>query len=149
MKKYIIIILTVLLILTATPCRASVKHPGLSVKVTHNHDTYTARIYYYNCYVVKYKFDRRPVIKYVTTDKLTRRQLTHRKNRALIIEVVTGTVTDHKGNGRVDTKSKYNYINYSRVEGANKGDRVRTYEIYHPYNNYEDDIAIRLDQLMK
>lgn len=145
MKKIVILIIA-LLIITAAPTNAAPAHPGIKVKVSHNKDGYTARVYNNNMYAGKFHFDRKPVVKYISTDSLTCRKLTHRKNRVLYIEVITGTVTNSRKGGRIDTRSKYNYISYKNVPWARKGARIRTYCVYSPYNNYEDDVVMRFDR---
>lgn len=148
-KRTIIFLLILAALFRAIPTPAAIQHPGLRVTVSHNQKRYTARVYHFNRLVAKYHFKHRPKIVYTTTDRMTYRQLTHRKNKTLLIECVTGTVTDSEMNGRVDTKSQYNYINYRDCKGwAYKGDRIRTYLIYNPSNNYEDDIIFRCDQGM-
>lgn len=148
-KKTIIFLLILFALFNAHRTPAAVQHPGIRVTVSHNQKRYTARVYHFGRMVARYNFKRRPKIVYTTTDRMTYHQLTHRKNRTLLIEVVTGTVTDSDMNGRVDTISKYNYISYRDCKGwAHKGDRIRTYLIYNPSNNYEDDIIFRCDQGM-
>lgn len=149
LRTLVIILAAVLIVTASRPAHAAPKHPGLRVMVSHNNNRYTARVYHFGRLVARYNFNRRPKIVYVSTDRMTYRQLTHRKNRTLLIECVTGTVTDADLNGRVDTRSQYNYINYRTCKGwAHPGDRIRTYLIYNPSNNYEDDIIYRCDQGM-
>lgn len=150
LKKTIIFVLILAALFAALPTQAAaVQHPGIRVTVTHNQKRYTARVYHFGRLVASYNFKKRPKIVYTTTDRLTYKQLTHRKNKTLLIEVVTGRITDADYNGRVDTRSEYNYINYRTCKGwAYPGDRIRTYLIYNPSNNYEDDIIFRCDQGM-
>ena len=77
--------------------------------------------------------------------------LTHRKGNYLVIEISDGTVVNAKtGAGKLDTTDKtYNYISYKGVKGVRNGSRVRTYAVYNPNNNYEDDIATRFDKVIK
>jgi len=77
--------------------------------------------------------------------------LTHRKGNYLVIEISDGTVINAKtGAGKLDTTDKtYNYISYKGVKGIRNGSRVRTYAVYNPNNNYEDDIATRFDKVIK
>ena len=77
--------------------------------------------------------------------------LTHRKGNYLVIEISDGTVINAKtGAGKLDTTDKtYNYISYKGIKGIRNGSRVRTYAVYNPNNNYEDDIATRFDKVIK
>lgn len=143
MKKAIITTLLATMALTAAvPVQAKTySYKSMDVKVT----KHTAKVYWKGNKVATYRFKRKPSVKFVGTDKLTYKKLANRKGRTLYIEICTGKVLDNKGNGRVDTKSKYNYISYKRT-GFRKGSKVRTYLVYSPYNNYEDDITERFDE---
>lgn len=93
-----------------------------------------------------------PQIKIVQCGKLTEKMLTHRKGKNIIyIEVITGQVINNKLDGEIINKGTFfhSYISYKDVEGARKGSRIITYCIYNPYTNYEDDVALRLDFIMK
>lgn len=148
MKKALVIIMILLILFTAIPAEASPDHPGLSVKVTHNNGYYTARVYYHNMTVARYNFEKKPKVKYVTHNQLTCWKLTHRKNKVLYIEVLEGRCLSTAGDGKIKTRSKYNYISYRNVPGILPGDLVRTYLIYCPFNNYDDDVALRYDQIL-
>ena len=67
--------------------------------------------------------------------------LQHRKGK-VVVEVLTGTVDDNKGNG---TDEGGYYIAYDKKR-FKKGDKVRTVLIYNPENNYTDDILYRFDK---
>ena len=96
--------------------------------------------------ISSYMFNQKPQVKFIKNDKLTRKMLVNRKNKILYIEVDTGTQINEKGDGKIDTKNPYyNYISYKRC-GFKKGDRIRTYCIYNPYTNWEDDIIERYDE---
>ena len=77
--------------------------------------------------------------------------LTHRKGNYMVIEISDGTVINSKtGAGKLDTTDKtYNYISYKGVKGIRNGSRIKTYAVYNPNNNYEDDIATRFDKVIK
>lgn len=67
--------------------------------------------------------------------------LQHRKGK-VVIEVLTGTVDDNKGNG---TDAGGYYIAYDKKR-FHKGDKVQTVLVYNPENNYTDDIMYRFDK---
>lgn len=93
-----------------------------------------------------------PQIKIVQCGKLTEKMLTHRKGKNVIyIEVITGQVINNKLDGKITNKGTFfhSYISYKDVESARKGSRIITYCIYNPYTNYEDDIALRLDFVVR
>lgn len=91
-----------------------------------------------------YRFNRKPDVVFVKTDKLTYESLTNRKGRALIIEVMTGKQIDFSGNGRLFTVGSY--IRYHKFR---KGDVIRTYCVYDPSTNYFDDVAERFDEKIR
>ena len=70
--------------------------------------------------------------------------LQHRKCK-VVVEVLTGTVDDNKGNG---TDAGGYYIAYDKKR-FHKGDKVQTVLIYNPENNYTDDILYRYDKEVK
>ena len=131
----------------ATPVQAKTyTKEQMTVKTVKVNGKYKANVYWKNKKVGTYKFKKKPTIKFVKHDKLTVKALCHRKNKALVIEILTGKVLDNEGNGKVNTKSKYNYIRYN---GFKKGDKVKTFCIFNPYNNGEDDIVERYDMKIK
>ena len=69
------------------------------------------------------------------------------RNGKIIVEEVIGEVTSVTGDGKILNYADpyYYYINYENMENFEVGDIVKSYFIYNPFNNYEDDIAIRLD----
>lgn len=88
------------------------------------------------------------------TDDLTPKIMANR-NGKIIIEKIVGKVTNDKLDGEIlncdvniggyINKDGGNYINYERVEGAKKGDKILTYYIYNPFTNEQDDVLTRLD----
>lgn len=90
---------------------------------------------------------------YDTTD-LTPEIMANR-NGKIIVEKIVGKVTTDKldgeilncnaENGGYTNKDGGNYINYERVDGAKKGDKILTYYIYNPFTNEQDDVLTRLD----
>ena len=147
MKK-LFIMLVVLIALFSFPVHAKTyTNNQMTVKTVKNGKHYKAKVYWKGKKVATYKFKKKPVIKFVKHDKLTRKKLCNRKNKVLLIEILTGTVIDDKGNGKVDTVDPYyNYIHYN---GFKIGDKVKTFCIFNPYNNGEDDIVERFDVKVK
>ena len=88
------------------------------------------------------------------TDDLTPEIMANR-NGKIIVEKIVGKVTNDKldgeilncnvENGGYTNKDGGNYINYERVDGAKKGDKILTYYIYSPFTNEQDDVLTRLD----
>ena len=89
-------------------------------------------------------------IRILQTDEVTNKILTNRKNRYIVIEITIGKVLNNNKDGKVlNTKDRYyNYISYCKVKGAKKGRKIITFTVY-ANNNYEDDIAIRFDKVIK
>ena len=145
-KKALVIVMIFSALLAAVPTPAAVRHPHLNVIVSHNAGRYTARVYHFGRMVARYNFKRRPKIVYTTPGRMNYHTLTHRKNKVLLIEVVTGTKLNAAGDGKIDIKGPYNYISYRYVPWARVNSRILSYMIYNPANNYEDDIHCRLDQ---
>lgn len=59
-------------------------------------------------------------------------------------EIDKGICLDDDGNGRICTESEYNYISYKYTD-AKPGNELITYDLLNPFNNYCDDIVIRID----
>lgn len=88
------------------------------------------------------------------TDDVTPELMANR-NGKIIIEKIIGKVTNDKLDGIIlncdaeeggyTNKDGGNYINYERVDGAKKGDKILTYYIYNPFTNEQDDVLTRLD----
>ena len=129
------------------PAQAATYHRGsVSVKVTKAKQCYKATLSFKGKRAVTYKFKRKPRVKFVTPGKLTYEKLVARKGKTLYVEICEGKVLNNKGDGRItNTKSPYNYISYKRT-GFRKGTRVRTYLVYNPHTDYEDDITYRFDE---
>lgn len=80
--------------------------------------------------------------------ELTAGILTSRIDReSYIVEVLTGTVIDGDGNGRLDHGAPYDYISYAGL-GFEAGNRVVTYCVYALYSDGEDDVIARYDYLL-
>lgn len=78
--------------------------------------------------------------------EMTEEILTNR-NGKIIVEKIIGKVTNYKLDGKILNCNANNegYINYKRVDGAKKGDKIVTYYIYNPFTNTPDDVLTRLD----
>ena len=87
-------------------------------------------------------------VKIYDSSEITYEILSNR-NGKIIIEEVIGEVTSTKGDGEVlnCADPDYNYISYSNVKGAKKGDIILTYLIYNPDSNAEDDVILRYDYI--
>lgn len=93
-------------------------------------------------------------LKIYNTNDLTPEIMANR-NGKIIVEKIVGKVTNDKLDGEIlncnvddggyTNKDGGNYINYERVEGAKKGDKILTYYIYSPFTNEQDDVLTRLD----
>lgn len=96
--------------------------------------------------IANYKFNCKPQVQFIMHDQLTWKMLERRKNKVLFIEISKGTQLNTKGDGKIETKDPYyNYISYKRC-GFRKGDKIRTYCIFNPYTNWEDDVIERYDE---
>lgn len=82
-------------------------------------------------------------------------QIMNERNGKIIVEKIIGEVTNDKLDGKIlncdvdnggyTNKDGGNYINYERVDGAKKGDKILTYFIYNPFTNEQDDVLTRMD----
>lgn len=111
---------------------------------------------YYNSQVEFYDkmIEDIETLKIYDTDDLTPEIMANR-NGKIIVEKIVGKVTNEKLDGEIlncnaeeggyTNKDGGNYINYKRVEGAKKGDKILTYYIYNPFTNEQDDVLTRLD----
>ena len=88
-------------------------------------------------------------IKFISPDKLTYKKLINRKkNKIIYIEVSDGFIMDDITYAGI-TYDGY-YISYDGVDDTlPKGTRLRTYCLYNPENNYDDDIIYRTDRIIK
>ena len=59
-------------------------------------------------------------------------------------EIDKGICLNESGDGQIYTESEYNYISYLGTD-AKSGDELITYDLLNPFNNYCDDILIRID----
>lgn len=150
MKRFII-----LLMIVVSLCSVNVqaktptvtKYKSMTVKVTKKGKRYRADCYWRREKISSYRFNRKPKIRFINFNKLTWEMLESRKD-TLYIEITTGTQINAKGDGKVDTDDWHDYISYKRC-GFKKGDRIRTYCIFNPYTQWEDDIVERYDEVIK
>lgn len=65
----------------------------------------------------------------------------------IIIDRCVGTVLNDEGDGALDGfPEDHNYISYAHMDfPVSVGDRIVTFGLYNPENNYEDDIIARWD----
>lgn len=98
--------------------------------------------YYRKCGYKNFK------IKFISPKKLTYKKLVNRKkNKIIYIEVSDGFVMDD--NTYAGLTSDGYYISYEGIDDTlPKGTRIRTYCLYNPENNYEDDIIYRTDRVL-
>lgn len=62
-------------------------------------------------------------------------------------DICFGTCLDSDGNGKIFTRSPYNYISYSGVPDVRPGDLILTVEFINPFVG-EDDIIFRSDFIL-
>lgn len=93
------------------------------------------------------KTAKKPVVKFVSTRKLTATMLGYRRQKSIIyVEIDNGTVINRKKEG-IDEMGYY--VSYKKVKGARKGSKVLSYFIYDPNNNFMDAIEGRCDYLVR
>ena len=149
MKKTITIMLLLAMLVTIVmPTQAEAKtahYKSVTVTTQKAKSGYDATVRWKGRKVRTYHFSQRPQVRFVNTNNLTYNMLSKRKGRVLYIEIINGKVINNKKDGRVETRSSFNYISY-RGTKFRKGDRVRTYCVYNPFCNAEDDIQYRFDE---
>jgi len=150
MKRFIIALLIVVSLFSVNVQAAkpkTTKYKSMTVKTIKQGKRYRADCYWRGEKIASYKFNRKPKIKFINFNDLSFEMLASRKN-ILYIEITTGTQINAKGDGKVDTDDWHDYISYKRC-GFKKGDRIRTYCIFNPYTQWEDDIVERYDEVIK
>lgn len=102
---------------------------------------------YVNKYLRKGRYKNFKV-KFIKSNNLTGNMLRNRKRKHIIyIEITDGYVMSDKNYSGI-TKEGY-YINYEGIDDTlPKGTKIRTYCIFDPTNNYEDDIVYRTDRII-
>lgn len=153
MKKIIILVLMIVTLfpvnVQAAQARTiqTTRYGSMKVKTIKIGKRYRADVYWRSEKIASYKFNRKPKVKFIKFDRLNFDMLASRKN-TLYIEITTGKQINAKGDGKVDTDDWHNYISYKRC-GFKKGDRIRTYCIFNPYTQWEDDIIERYDEKIR
>ena len=136
-RKIMIVVMMFIMILSvgAIPAEAAAKSP--SVKQC---ETVEKRI--------KKAYKHVKIVKHTkNNDNSFWNVIEHRKGKKYyVVEKITGTVTNSKGDGR--DASGY-YISYKRVKGVRAGSKVTSYFVYSRSNNYCDDIIARYDVVTK
>ena len=147
MKRFIILVMIVgVLISNTVYAKASRQYKSMSFTISRNGHWYLADCYWRGERIARYRFSRRPKIRFIKHDNLTYEMLSSRKN-TIYVEIMTGTQLNEK-DGKIDTiDDYYNYISYNGC-GFKPGDKIRTYCIFNPYTQWEDDVTERYDELM-
>lgn len=94
------------------------------------------------------------VVEIYDTGNLTHDIMENRSGK-IVVEKIIGEVVDNKLNGKILNANGNNenyinkndsiYMNYERVDGAKKGDKIVTYYFYNPFTKAQDDVLTRLD----
>ena len=95
--------------------------------------------------IERLNYDTKCIVFY-ETDYWNNLAITERKDkRVLYVEVVYGEKVNEQGDGVVlnTAYTDYNYIHYDDDVPMNT--IIVTFNLYNPYNNYEDDIIERYD----
>lgn len=87
-------------------------------------------------------------VEFISFKRLTTKKLTTRKqNKVIYVEILDGFVMDDDTYSGI-TSDGY-YISYDGVDDSlPKGSKIRTYTVYSPKSNYEDDIVYRTDRVI-
>ena len=153
MKKIIILVLMIVALfpvnVQAAQARTiqTTRYRSMTVKTIKIGKRYRADVYWRSEKIASYKFNCKPKVKFIKFYRQNFDMLASRKN-TLYIEITTGKQINAKGDGKVDTDDWHNYISYKRC-GFKKGDRIRTYCIFNPYTQWEDDIIERYDEKIR
>ena len=153
MKKLLLLLLVAVVLLTIT---LSITTQGKTCSCGNPYCTYNAvsetqarkRV---NAYIKKYvrkgKYKNFKV-KFISYKKLTYKKLVNRKkNKIIYVEIIDGFVINDNNYAGL-TGDGY-YISYEGIDDRlPKGTKIRTYCIYDPSNNYEDDIISRSDRVI-
>ncbi len=150
LRNVIILILTCLLIMGIFPAIAqakSVENSSVTCKTVQLLSGDWRTTVYNNGYkLYTYKTSWKPKVKIVYNEDLSCEKLVNRqKNHVIYISYFYGKCINDKKDGKIITDSPYNYTSYKGAHNVRKGDLVKTYLIYNPWNNYEDDIIDRID----
>ena len=141
-NRFCVMIITFALVLVSTTGAFASSAPKFTYKTSKVKSGYVTKFYVNKHYThSKIKTSKKLKVRIVSESKATRKVLTHRKNRYILIVKVKGRCIDNNGNGR--TAEGY-YINYQDCENAVKGQKYITYCVY-GNNNYIDDVVARID----
>lgn len=140
----LIVLAAILCMVDAKPVNAE-KRPTYKVtKVAGKYKTSfrkNGRVFY------SVKTKKKPVVKFISTRKLTLKMIESRKGKGIIyVEIDNGIVLNHKKDG-IDELGYY--VCYKRVKKARKGSKIRSYFVYDPNNNYCDGIEGRCDYIIR
>lgn len=141
MRRLVTVMIIAALIVSAAACSSFGASSGFKYKTAKAGKCYTTHFYKDGKCIGKVKTGKRVKVKVVASSKLTAKCLTARKNKYIVVEKISGTCLDGKGNG---ITSDGGYINYGGVKGHKRGARYTTYAIY-ANNNSIDDVIIRID----
>lgn len=144
MKKVNTIITIIIMLAIMAGCSISTNAAstgGISYKTSKAGTGYVTRIYKSGKCIGKVKTAKRLKVKVISSEKLTAKQITNRKNRYILVEKMNGTCINTRGDGR--TSDGY-YISYKSVKCHKKGAKYTTYLVY-GNSSAEDDITYRAD----
>ena len=139
--RMIILVLTITVLLTSTCGVFAASSPTYQTRRTGK--VYTTTVYALNGKAYgTIRTARYAKVCVVESRKLTPWRLTHRKDNYIIVEKITGTCLNAKGDGK--TSDGY-YISYAKVKGHAKGKRYTTWLVYGNSNSI-DNVVMRFDR---
>ena len=153
-KKVIILVLAIATLSTVAPHQVEAKttvktYYSMRIATRMSKGKYKVSVFWKNHKYNEYTFTQMPKIKFISINRLTYDKLVNRKkSNTLYIEVSIGKQINRYGDGKILNACDPHY-NYIRYHGFHKGDIIRTYCIFNPYNNWEDDIIDRFDEAIK
>ena len=123
---------------------ASAGSKDITWKTKKTKNGYVTKFYDDGNYVCKVKSKRKLKVRMCREEELTYDYVTSRKNKFILVEVITGTCTNDQGDGITDCGY---YISYKALK-YKEGRRYKSYCIY-GNNNYCDDVIARFDKRIK
>ena len=139
--RMITLVLAITVLMTSTCGVFAASSPTYQTRRTGK--TYTTTVYALNGRAYgTIKTTRYAKVCVVESSKLTTWRLTHRKNNYIIVEKITGTCLNARGDGKT---SSGHYISYAKVKGHAKGKRYTTWLVYGNDNSI-DNVAMRFDR---
>lgn len=153
LRNIIILIITCLLIVGIFPAIAQAKTVNNSAvtckTVQLQSGKWKTSVYNNGHKLYSYKTSWKPKVKIVYDEDLYYEKLINRqKNHIIYISYFYGRCITDKKDGEIITDSPYNYTSYRDADNVYRGDLVKTYLIYNPNSNYEDDIVDRIDNVI-